>query len=179
MEIGNGWISDGAGSLVCLPAPRPPLPATLPPPTNSVWPSPGYWPPRTPGLDFKLCPLGCLGPWMPDQLLHPSQDHIHFYSSSSATGSGDERYPDYTTSPTASAEGGGGCGVLLPHGRGQHTDSQGLSHHLWGHLHLLPASPGPHLGLKTGLHKEPLVTTPSPPDSYFSSRWEKHMVSPW
>lgn len=108
METGNGGISDGAGSPVCLPAAAPPLPSTLPPPTNSVWPSPGHWPPRTPGLGLRPCPLGCLGPWMPDQILHPSQDHICFHSSSSATGSGDERYPECTISPTASAGAGGG-----------------------------------------------------------------------
>ena len=45
---------------------------------------------------------------MPDQILHPSQDHIFFHSSSSATGSGDERYPECTISPTASAGAGGG-----------------------------------------------------------------------
>lgn len=172
METGNGGISDGAGSPVCLPAAAPPLPSTLPPPTNSVWPSPGHWPPRTPGLGLRPCPLGCLGPWMPDQILHPSQDHICFHSSSSATGSGDERYPECTISPTASAGAGGGVRCPPALWAWPTHSLPGPLHHLWGSP--LPASPQP--GTTTGLHK---VTTPSPPYSYFSSQWEKHIVSPW
>lgn len=150
MEIGNGAISDGAGSPVCLPAPPPPLASTLPPPTRSVWSSPGHWPLRTPGLGSRKCPLGYLG-----------LDACHSFSTGphpiSTLAPRDRvwrwRYPECTISPQHLQARGRGAVSTCRHRRGQHTASQGLSHHLWGSASAcFPPSPGPHLGLKTG-HK--------------------------
>lgn len=55
-----------------------------PPPTNSVWPSPGHYPPETPRSRPQTIPSDHLGPWMPGQPLRTSLYYTPFHSSSSA-----------------------------------------------------------------------------------------------
>lgn len=178
MEIGNGVISDGAGSPVCLPAPPPPLASTLPPPTNSVWSSPGHWPLRTPGLGLRKCPLGCLGPWMPDQLLHRTTSVSTLAPRRHGLEMKDTLSAQSHLQHLQGAGGARGAVSTCLMGMANTQPPRASPTTSEAHLCLLPPSPGPHLGLKTG-HKEPLVTTPFPPYSCFSSRREKHIVSPW